>query len=217
MTDHASLFSSVAVMAEFHPRAKAIRFWRDDCMKCHSRVELYDAPMQALEELEADIAVVSTELSKAALPDFHAFCTDIETIFDGAQPTPQGAIAKLDKLDWHRFRRISTYAQYWRERNPREVNKLLTFVMGVPMYSRILGQLIICRHSEAEREILALIKEPRAVYIMGVNQFKQLFKEDINYAFNEAKMLVATFRGTRSDNAARIVNGMVNSLLIKHS
>jgi hypothetical protein len=46
-----------------------------------------------------------------------------------------------------------------------------------------------------------------------VNQFKQLFRDEIDTAFNQAKMLVSTFRGTRTDNAARIVNGMVNSMV----
>jgi hypothetical protein len=48
---------------------------------------------------------------------------------------------------------------------------------------------------------------------MGVNRFNQLFREDIDSAFNEAKLLVSTFRGTRDQNAAKIINGMVKSML----
>jgi hypothetical protein len=212
MTDHAFLFSSVAVMAEFHPSAKALRFWRDeDRDLLRSSIVFYDKPLQSLEELEADIAVVSSMLADAALPDFHAFCTDIETIFEGGQPS--GPVASLQDLDWPRFRRISAYAQYWKQRNPREVNKLLTFVMGLPLYSCLLGQFITLRHNDTEQEILAQIHKPGGVYIMGVNQFKQLFRDEIDTAFNQAKMLVSTFRGTRTDDAARIVNGMVNSMV----
>lgn len=215
MTEHAGLFTSVAVMAEFHPQAKALRFWRDESgNQLQSRVELYDSPLQALEELEADIAVVSSELSRAVLPDFHAFCTDIEIIFDGGQPS--GPILGLKSLDWPRFRRISAYAQYWKQRNPREVNKLLTFVMGIPLYSCLLGEIITQRQSAAEQEIVNRVNQPGGVYIMGVNRFKQLFRDDIDNALNEAKMLVATFCGTRSDNAARIVNGMLDSRWLKH-
>ncbi|WP_438969680.1 hypothetical protein [Methylophaga sp.] len=211
MSEHAALFRSVAVMAEFHPQAKALRFWRneDDC-KLESRVELYDSPLEALEELEADIALVSSHLTDAVLPDFYAFCRDIETIFEGGQPS--GPITKLDHLDWPRFRRISAYAQYWKDRNPREVSKLLTFVMGIPLYSCLLGELITQRQSDAEQEILNRIERPGGIYILGVNRFKQLFREDIDKAFNEAKMLVSTFRGSRSENAARIVNGMLDSM-----
>jgi hypothetical protein len=174
-------------------------------------VELYDSPLQALQELEADIALVSSSLSNAALPDFHAFCTDIEAIFDGAHPS--GPIASLTGVDWPRFRRISAYAQYWQERNPREVNKLLTFMMGIPLYSQLLGRFITRRHSDAERDILQQTEAPGSIYILGVNRFRQLFRQDIDNAFNEAKMLVSTFRGTRDENAARIVNGMVKSML----
>jgi hypothetical protein len=216
MTEHSSLFSSVAVMAEFHPRAKALRFWRDEKKaNLKSQVELYDSPLEALEELEADIAIVTAVLAHAALPDFHAFCTDVETIFEGAQPS--GPIAELDKLDWYRFRRISAYAQYWKQRNPREVNKLLTFVMGIPLYSCLLGEFITQRHSDAEQEILNTVAVPGGIYIMGVARFKDLFRSDIDNAFNEAKMLVSTFRGTKTENAARIVNGMLNSRVLKHS
>lgn len=216
MTGHAALFTSIAVMAEFHPQAKALRFWRDQQdLTLQSRVELYDSPLQALEELEADIALVSSDLSDAALPDFHAFCTDIEIIFDGGQPS--GPIDELEQLDWRRFRRISAYAQYWKQQNPREVNKLLTFVMGIPLYSCLLGEIITQRRSDTEQEILSRIDQPGAVYIMGVNRFKQLFRQDIDNALNEAKMLVSTFRGTRSDNAARIVNGMLDSMRVTHS
>ncbi len=216
ITEHAVLFSSVAVMAEFHPQAKALRFWRDEQdNSLQSRVEFYDAPLQALEELEADIAIVSRDLSDAVIPDFHSFCQDIEIIFDGGQPS--GPIAALTKLDWPRFRRISAYAQYWKLHNPREVNKLLTFIMGIPLYSCLVGELIAQRHSEEEQEILSQIEQPGGVYIIGVNRFRQLFQEDIDNAFNEAKMLVSTFRGTRSENAARIVNGMLDTMRMKPS
>lgn len=212
MDNHTGLFSSVAVLAEFHPQAKALRFWRDqqdDVVR--ARVELYDSPLEALQELEADIALVTSTLGDATLPDFHAFCTDIETVFRGAQPS--GPIAELSDVDWHRFRRISAYAQYWQDRNPREVNKLLTFMMGIPLYSQLLGRFITRRHGDTEQEILRQTAEPGGVFIMGVNRFHQLFREDIDKAFNEAKMLVSTFRGTRDDNAARIINGMVKSML----
>jgi len=158
---------------------------------------------------------VSRDLSRAVLPDFHAFCTDIEIIFAGGQPS--GPILALKPLDWLRFRRISAYAQYWKHRNPREVNKLLTFVMGIPLYSCLLGEIISQRQSDAEQEIVNRISQPGGVYIMGVNRFKQLFCDDIDNALNEAKILVSTFRGTRSDNAARIVNGMLDSSWLKHS
>lgn len=212
MTEHASLFSSVAVLAEFHPQAKALRFWRDENQQqLHAKVELYDAPLAALEELEADIALVSDTLIDAALPDFHAFCQDIEAIFHGSQPT--GPVSRVEGVDWPRFRRISAYAQYWQDRNPREVNKLLTFMMGIPLYSQLLGRFITRHRSEAEQEIIAQTATPGAVYIMGVNRFNQLFREDIDSAINEAKLLVSTFRGTRDDNAANIINGMVKSML----
>jgi hypothetical protein len=211
MSEYAGMFTSVAVLAEFHPQAKALRFWRDEQQQLHSQVELYDSPLEALQELEADIAMVSSSLSSAALPDFHAFCTDIETIFGGASPS--GPVAELGGVDWPRFRRISAYAQYWQERNPREVNKLLTFMMGIPLYSQLLGRFITRRHGDAEQEILLQTEQPGSIYILGVNRFRQLFREDIDNAFNEAKMLVSTFRGTRDENAARIVNGMVKSML----
>lgn len=211
MSDYAGMFTSVAVLAEFHPQAKALRFWRDEQQQLHSQVELYDSPLEALQELEADIALVSSSLSDAALPDFHAFCTDIETIFEGASPS--GPVALLSGVDWPRFRRISAYAQYWHERNPREVNKLLTFMMGIPLYSQLLGRFITRRHGDAEQEILQQTGHPGSIYILGVNRFRQLFREDIDNAFNEAKMLVSTFRGTRDENAARIINGMVKSML----
>jgi hypothetical protein len=210
MNESAGMFSSVAVLAEFHPQAKALRFWRDEQQEMlHARVELYDAPLEALQELEADIALVSSSLSDAALPDFHAFCADIENIFRGAQPS--GPVAHLSQLDWPRFRRISAYAQYWQERNPREVSKLLTFMMGIPLFSQLLGSFITRRHGETEQAILQQTAEPGGVYIMGVNRFHQLFSNEIDTAFNEAKLLVSTFRGTRDDNAARIINGMVKS------
>ncbi|MBD3635128.1 MAG: hypothetical protein HUJ23_09510 [Methylophaga sp.] len=212
MTEHASLFSSVAVLAEFHPQAKALRFWRDENQQqLHAKVELYDAPLAALEELEADIALVSDTLIDAALPDFHAFCQDIEAIFHGSLPT--GPVSRMEGVDWPRFRRISAYAQYWQDRNPREVNKLLTFMMGIPLYSQLLGRFITRHRSAAEQEIIAQTATPGAVYIMGVNRFNQLFREDIDTAINEAKLLVSTFRGTRDDNAAKIINGMVKSML----
>jgi hypothetical protein len=211
MTEHASVFSSVAVLAEFHPQAKALRFWRDEQQHLHAKVELYDAPLPALEELEAEIALVSSTLTEAALPDFHAFCQDIETIFHGSQPS--GPVASQKGVDWVRFRRISAYAQYWQDRNPREVSKLLTFMMGIPLYSQLLGRFITRRQGQAKQEIIEQTAVPGAVYIIGVNRFNQLFREDIDTAFNEAKLLVSTFRGTRDDNAANIINGMVKSML----
>ena len=211
MSDYASIFSSIAVLAEFHPQAKALRFWRDEEHQLHGQVELYHSSLEALEELEADIAWVSNTLIDAALPDFHAFCTDIEIVFAGAQPS--GPIATLQGVDWPRFRRISAYAQYWQDKNPREVNKLLTFMMGIPLYSHLLGRFIIRRHAQAERDIMEQTSRPGGVYILGVNRFRQLFQEDMDNAFNEARLLVSTFRGTRDENAPRIINGMVKSML----
>jgi hypothetical protein len=86
-------------------------------------------------------------------------------------------------------------------------------MMGIPLYSQLLGRFITRRHGDAEQEILLQTEQPGSIYILGVNRFRQLFREDIDNAFNEAKMLVSTFRGTRDENAARIVNGMVKSML----
>ena len=55
------------------------------------------------EELEADIANIAARLSSVAIPDYYAFCVDVETIFNGAQPS--GPIAGLQDLDWKTFRK----------------------------------------------------------------------------------------------------------------
>ena len=68
------LFASVAVIAEFHPKLKAIRFWQDsNTLEFHSSVIFYDRTLEPREELEADIANIATQLALAALPDYHAF------------------------------------------------------------------------------------------------------------------------------------------------
>ena len=88
MQELSQLFSSVAVMAEFHPRARALRFWRDkQSQTLLSDIVYFDKPLTIKEELEADIAGIASRLSTAALPDYHAFCVDVEIIFNGAQPS----------------------------------------------------------------------------------------------------------------------------------
>ncbi len=212
MQELSQLFSSVAVMAEFHPRARALRFWRDkQSQSLLSDIVYFDKPLTIKEELEADIASIASRLTAAALPDYHAFCVDVEIIFNGAQPS--GPIAGLQDIDWKTFRKISSYAQYWKERNPREVAKLITFVMAIPVFSRLVGQLIVDKHSKTEKQIHRQIAEAGGVFILGVGRFQELFAEEISTAFNEAQLLVSTFRGTKSDEAARIVNGMVAAMV----
>lgn len=212
MQELSQLFSSVAVMAEFHPRARALRFWRDkQSQALLSSIVYFDKPLTIKEELEADIASIAARLSMAALPDYHAFCVDVEIIFNGAQPS--GPIAGLQDLDWKTFRKISSYAQYWKERNPREVAKLVTFIMAIPVFSQLVGQLIVEKHSKTEKQIYRQIAETGGTFILGVGRFRELFAEEINTAYNEAQLLVSTFRGTKSDQAARIVNGMVASMV----
>jgi len=206
------LFASVAVIAEFHPKLKAIRFWQDsNTLQFHSSVIFYDRTLEPREELEADIANIATQLSLAALPDYHAFCVDLEHLFDGAQPS--GPIAQLTEVDWRTFRKISSYAQYWKQRNPREVNKLITFVMAVPVFSRLAGQLIVQRHNATESQIFDQIAQQQGSFIMGGKRFRELFRQEIDTAYNEAKLLVSTFRGTKTDEAPRIVNGMLESMV----
>lgn len=206
------LFASVAVIAEFHPKLKAIRFWQDsNTLQFHSSVIFYDRTLEPREELEADIANIATQLSLAALPDYHAFCVDLEHLFDGAQPS--GPIAQLTEVDWRTFRKISSYAQYWKQRSPREVNKLITFVMAVPVFSRLAGQLIVQRHNATESQIFDQIAQQQGSFIMGGKRFRELFRQEIDTAYNEAKLLVSTFRGTKTDEAPRIVNGMLESMV----
>ena len=206
------VFASVAVIAEFHPKLKAIRFWQDNqTRQFHFAAIFYDRSLHPREELEADIADIATQLSMAALPDDHAFCMDVEHLFNGAQPT--GPIAKLTDVDWKTFRKISSYAQYWKHRSPREVNKLITFVMAVPVFSRLAGQLIVQNQSVTESQIVEQVSRQGGFFILGGKRFRELFREEINTAFNEAKLLVSTFRGTRSDEAARIVNTMLEAML----
>ena len=212
MQQLSQLFSSVAVMAEFHPRARALRFWRDkQSQTLLSDIVYFDKPLTIKEELEADIAGIASRLSAAALPDYHAFCVDVEIIFNGAQPS--GPIAGLQDLDWKTFRKISSYAHYGKERNPREVAKLITGVMARPVFSRLVGQLIVDKQSTTEKQIYQQIAETGGTFILGVGRFRELFAEEIATAYNEAQLLVSTFRGTKSDEAARIVNGMVASMV----
>lgn len=208
------LFASVAVIAEFHPKLKAIRFWQDSkTLQFHSTVIFYDRTLEPREELEADIANIATQLSLAALPDYHAFCVDLEHLFDGAQPS--GPIAQLTEVDWRTFRKISSYAQYWKQRSPREVNKLITFVMAVPVFSRLAGQLIVQSHSATEGQIFDQITQQQGSFVIGGKRFRELFRQEIDTAYNEAKLLVSTFRGTKTDEASRIVNGMLESMVTK--
>lgn len=208
------LFASVAVIAEFHPKLKAIRFWQNsNTLQFHSSVIFYDRALEPREELEADIANIATQLSLAALPDYHAFCVDLEHLFDGAQPS--GPISKLTEVDWRTFRKISSYAQYWKQRSPREVNKLITFVMAVPVFSRLAGQLIVQSHNATESQIFEQIAQQQGSFIMGGKRFRELFRQEIDTAYNEAKLLVSTFRGTKTDEAPRIVNGMLESMVTK--
>lgn len=208
------LFASVAVIAEFHPKLKAIRFWQDsNTLEFHSSVIFYDRTLEPREELEADIANIATQLSLAALPDYHAFCVDLEHLFDGAQPS--GPIAQLTDVDWRTFRKISSYAQYWKQRSPREVNKLITFVMAVPVFSRLAGQLIVQSQNATENQIFEQIAQQQGSFIMGGKRFRELFRQEIDTAYNEAKLLVSTFRGTKTDEAPRIVNGMLESMVTK--
>jgi hypothetical protein len=212
MPELRQLFSSVAVTAEFHPRARALRFWRDQSTQALcSSIVYFDKPLTIKEELEADIAGIAARLSDVALPDYHAFCVDVDAIFSGAQPT--GPITTLQDLDWKTFRKISSYAQYWQERNPREVAKLVSFVMAIPVFSQLVGQLIVDKQSKTEKQIYRQIAETGGTFILGVGRFKALFAEEIDMAYNEARLLVSTFRGTKSDEAARIVNGMVASMV----
>src|SRR5690606_8512608 len=152
-------------------------------------------------------------LASAALPDYHAFCVDLEHLFNGAQPS--GPIAQLTDVDWRTFRKISSHAQYWGQRNPREVNKLITFVMAVPVFSRLAGQLIVQSHNSTESQIFEQIAEQQGSFIMGGKRFRELFRQEIDTAYNEAKLLVSTYRGTKTEGAARIVNGMVESIVNK--
>ncbi|AFI83234.1 hypothetical protein Q7A_381 [Methylophaga nitratireducenticrescens] len=208
------LFASVAVIAEFHPKLKAIRFWQDSkTLQFHSTVIFYDRTLEPREELEADIANIATQLSLAALPDYHAFCVDLEHLFDGAQPS--GPIAQLTEVDWRTFRKISSYAQYWKQRSPREVNKLITFVMAVPVFSRLAGQLIVQSHSVTEGQIFDQITQQQGSFVIGGKRFRELFRQEIDTAYNEAKLLVSIFRGTKTDEASRIVNGMLESMVTK--
>lgn len=208
------LFASVAVIAEFHPKLKAIRFWQDsNTLQFHSSVIFYERTLEPREELEADIANIATQLSLAALPDYHAFCVDLEHLFDGAQPS--GPIAQLTEVDWRTFRKISSYAQYWKQRSPREVNKLITFVMAVPVFSRLAGQLIVQSDNATENQIFEQIAQQQGSFIMGGKRFRELFRQEIDTAYNEAKLLVSTFRGTKTDEAPRIVNSMLESMVTK--
>lgn len=205
------LFADVSVMAEFHPLAKALRFIHHADGEYRADVVMDERPLLLKEELEADIATIASMLTDAALPDYHAFCVDVESIFHGAQPS--GPISHISELDWQTFRKLSAYAQYWHDRNPREVAKLITFVMAIPVFSCLVGQQIVSQRNQTATEILDNLSQPHGSYMMGVSLFRSLFEQEIQTAYNEAKMLVATFRGTRTDNADAIVNGMVAKMV----
>lgn len=207
------LFSSVSVLAEFHPLARAIQFWSDKNGQRHSKVVYEHIAPTAMQALEVDIAIIADQLGKASLPDFYQFCSDIELIFHGAQPS--GPVAAVSDIDWLRLRRISIYAQYWKNRNPAEVNKLLSFIMGIPLYSQIVGQLIVSQASEREQEIIRRITVTSGVYMIGAELYKRLFRHEIDQAFNEAKVLVSAFRGTHEENAAELINRMAEAALSK--
>ena len=207
------LFSSVSVLAEFHPLAKAIQFWSDKAGQAHSKVLLFSTEPTAMQALEVDIAMAGDQLSKASLPDYYQFCSDIELIFYGAQPS--GPVAALTDIDWLRLRRISIYAQYWKDRNPQEVNKLLSFVMGIPLYSQIVAQRIASEASDKKDDIQQGLSLSGGIYLVGVERYKQLFRHEIDKAFSEAKQLVSAYRGTHEDNAAKRINSMVNAALTK--
>lgn len=210
VSQQARLFSNIAIAAEFHPRAKAIRFWRQSSDLLCSQVVMHKKSLAAYEYLEADIAELAVQMEQVAIPDFHAFCRDIETVFTGAQPC--GPIAALEQLDWYKMRRLSAYAQYWQSRNPAEVNKLLCFVMAMPVYSYLFGWFVSKAESEAMKQIIEQLG-CSGNYVVGVSPFKQMFTEEMSHAVNEAKMLVSTYRGSRDHNAARVVNGMLNKMM----
>ncbi len=208
------LFASVAVIAEFHPKLNAIRFWQDKkTQQFHSTIIFDDRILEPREELEADIANIATQLSLAALPDYHAFCVDLEHLFNGAQPS--GPVSLLTEVDWRTFRKISSYAQYWKQRNPSEVNKLITFVMAVPVFSRLAGQFIVQKHNATETQIFDQITQQQGSFIMGGKRFRELFRQEIDSAYTEAKLLVSTFRGIKTNEASRIVNSMLESMVTK--
>lgn len=206
------LFASVVVLSEFHPQARAIRFCRASQHAApEARVLFNQHATPQREQLEADIAWVATLLAPAALPEYFAFCQDLETIFNGAGPS--GPISRLDNFDWHRFRRVSAYAQYWRARNPEQVIKLVAFMMAMPLFSRIAAQRIVESNSETVVAIAQQMRQDHGVYLLGVRQFQALFRNEIADACNEAKWLVATYRGSKEQtNAEQIVNRMVESI-----
>ena len=206
------LFASVVVLSEFHPRARAIRFCRASQQAGpEAAVLFHQHPTPQREQLEADIAVVATMLGPAAMPDYYAFCQDIESIFNGAGPS--GSISRLGNFDWHRFRRLSAYAQHWRSRNPEQVVKLLAFMMAMPLISRIAAQRIVENSNETVVAIEQQMQENRGVYLLGVRRFHELFRSEIDAACSESRLLVATYRGSKEqNNAEQIVNRMVESM-----
>ena len=52
-------------------------------------------------------------------------------------------------------------------------------------------------------------------YDKAITMLRELFRQEIDTAYNEAKLLVSTFRGTKTDEAPRIVNGMLESMVTK--
>lgn len=216
MRNLCQLFSSVAVMAEFHPKARALRFRRDASsgLLC-SDVVLDSTPLLMQERLEADIALIASHLTEATLPDYYAFCVDVDRVFN--QDQAAGPVARLEQVDWRRFNRLVDYACYWKASNPGEVAKLVTFVMAFPLFSMLVARRIVSRRNKTETEIFQHVVQQGQVFMMGVNRFHELFFDEINESYNEAKMLVATYRGTRSQSAEKIVNNMVNVMLAKQN
>ena len=215
MSNLCQLFSSVAVLAEFHPKAKALRFQRQGSSGVlHSEIIFEQTPLLVQERLEADIALVTTCLTEATLPDYHAFCVDVDKIFSGSDPS--GPVSELAQLDWRRLHRLVDYARYWQNSNPAEVAKLITFIMAFPLFSKLAARLIIEKRNKTETEIFQHVVQHGQVFIMGVNRFHELFYDEINIAYNEAKMLVSTFRGTQSGQAANIINRMVRVMLAEN-
>ncbi|AFJ03179.1 hypothetical protein Q7C_2040 [Methylophaga frappieri] len=210
MSALSQMFASVAVLAEFHPGAQAVRFWRNNHTgQLQSDIVFSDQKLTDKQLLEADIASIATQLAEVALPDYFAFCRDIEAIFSGSQPN--GPVTKLANMDWPALRQIAIYAQHWRSKNPREVAKLVAFVMAIPVFSRLVGQRIVAGQSETEKQISHQVEHASGMYIMGVEKFKGLFADEIQSTLSEASLLVAAYRGAKGENASNIINGMIAS------
>lgn len=203
-------FSSVAVLSRFHPRARTLWFRRrPDTGAVQVTIIYADTPMDARTVLEAELALASSLLVDAAGPDFHAFCRDIEMLIQGAQPS--APVERLALADWTMLRRISSYAQHWRQRNPAEVDRLLSFMMCMPAYSR-LAAIGISRHGGADwQDILALSARGTGGYLIGVSRFHSLFQRQLAAAMTQANQLLSVCHGDGSASAARRVKALLGS------